>query len=119
MKTLLLAFFCIMMHAFVYSQRIPSQENQPILENKASNETAAFGYSNKNLASFGTFQIVLNNSEMQFAVSEETLVWIEESRLLEEDQTVTIDENVSVFIPSKRSISSQEFKPLTNVRYTN
>jgi len=71
------------------------------------------------LATFGTFQIVLNIPDMQYAVTEETRNWIEQNRLESEDQTLKIDENISVFIPSKNSISSIDFKPITNVRYTN
>lgn len=119
MKTLLFLCFCLSIYSIGYSQRFPTQENQPILEGKASNEIAAFGHSTQNMASIGTFQILLNNSDMQFAISDETLIWIEEIRLMEADQTLKIDENVSIFIPSKNSISSIDFKPFTNVRYTN
>jgi hypothetical protein len=119
MKSLLLLFSWQITYSIGYSQRVPNQEYQPILENKISNEIAAFGYTDKMLATFGSFQIIINNSDMQFAVSDETLIWIEEQRLIETDQTLKIDDNVLVFIPSLQSISSQEFKPFTNVRYTN
>jgi len=119
MKSLLLLFSSILMISSGYAQRVPSQENQPVLEDKASNIIAARGYSEMNLATFGTFQIVLNIPDMQYAVTEETRIWIEQNRLESEDQTLKIDENISVFIPSKNSISSIDFKPITNVRYTN
>jgi hypothetical protein len=61
----------------------------------------------------GTYQIILHTDKMEYAFTDEFLMYIEEKRDETKDVTINLNMFVDVFIPSKESIDSKDFIPLT------
>jgi hypothetical protein len=118
-KTLLLSMVLICLSSISYSQKFSTNENQLILEDKASNAFAALG-SKAALqnSKTGTFQLIFSERNMQYAVTDDFLKWIEENRLLDKDQTLQIEEDISILILSKEKIEAADFQPVTAVIYS-
>lgn len=68
----------------------------------------------------GTYQLIISNTskkEMVFTSEFISNLKIDEIRKEDEDITIVVNGNVSVYIPSKNKISSQGFKKLEFARY--
>ena len=102
-----------------YGQRVKSSENQLIIEDSKSNQIAVSGSQTtlKNDIT-GSFQLIISNPDMQFAINEEFVSWVEENRIENKDVTLKIDENISIFILSKEKITSANFQPVSTVIYS-
>jgi hypothetical protein len=48
-------------------------------------------------------------------VNDAFLIWIEENRKQTEDQYISINEYIKVFVPAVRTIQAEDFKPLQSV----
>jgi hypothetical protein len=101
-----------------YSQKALSSGNQLILENTQSNDIARYGNQNsKENKKNGTFQLIFSKQDIQFAITDEFLKWVEENRILDKDKTVQIEENVSIVIFSKEKIEASNFQPVSFIIY--
>ncbi len=66
----------------------------------------------------GTFQLIIKQPDLQFAITEDFLTWVKENRLEDQDQTLKIEEMVYVFIPSRKKIEAEDFSPIITVRHS-
>jgi hypothetical protein len=66
-------------------------------------------------ATVGTYQLILSDQNHKFAVNDAFLTWIEENRKQTEDQYISINEYVKVFVPAVNTIQAEDFKPLQSV----
>ena len=114
-KILLICFSLVLIEQ-VTAQKIQDNQRKLITEDTEQNRTA-IGLKTQQVetAAKGTFQVILTDENHQFALNESTLVWIEKSRKENEDQFVVIDENITLFIPSKKTIEKEGFKLLQEV----
>ena len=119
MKLVLLCCNLIFFTLINYSQKVLTYENQLVLENTPTNDIARFGdqraEENKKI---GTFQLIISNPEVQYAITDDFLKWVEENRLKDQDQTFQIIENISVIIFSKEKIEAANFQPVSTVFYS-
>ncbi len=119
MKLHILCCNLILIPLINYSQKALTNENQLILENTPSNDIASFGNINAEKKNqMGTFQLIIANPDMQFSITDEFLKWVEENRLNDRDQTLQIEEYISINIFSLEKIASTDFQPVTTVIYS-
>ncbi|MDQ3190895.1 MAG: hypothetical protein M3Q58_04810 [Bacteroidota bacterium] len=65
----------------------------------------------------GTYQITVTSSKQEILIAQETLIKIQEQRDDIKDKSIVLSEFLTVFIPSRKTISSSAFKPLTEILY--
>jgi len=63
----------------------------------------------------GTYQIIVQDSKETLAFSSEFLYGLEAERKENEDVTIEMGKNIFVFLPSRKSIVANDFKPLDPV----
>jgi hypothetical protein len=118
MKLIILCCYLTVFTFVNYSQKALSSGNQLILENTQSNDIARYGNQNsKENKKNGTFQLIFSKQDIQFAITDEFLKWVEENRILDKDKTVQIEENVSIVIFSKEKIEASNFQPVSFIIY--
>ena len=62
----------------------------------------------------GTFQIILSDSSHQFALNNDFLNWLDRSRKEDEDQYIEVDAFITIYLPSKKTITTNNFVPLVS-----
>ena len=87
-------------------------------EAKRNNDSEASRISMINVAAEGTYQFIISSNKQKYIFAKETFVMIERKRKLNEDITIELNQFVSVFIPSKNKINSNNFVQLAQYLYT-
>jgi hypothetical protein len=63
-------------------------------------------------AETGTYQFILHDAKVMPAFTTNILYFIERERKQSEDVVIPLSENVTLFIPSREKINSENFEPL-------
>lgn len=101
---------------YISAQKIQIDQQKAItLDNEQNRKAIGQHESTTHKAATGTYQFILTDQNHQFAVNDTFLVWIEDSRKETEDQFISIDENVTLFLPAKETIQKEDFKLLQDV----
>lgn len=105
------AFFCT-------SSVLLSQKNSDRTKEKITLDTEqnrkAIGVNNDDLSTKlnGTYQVILSEASHQFAFNDDFFVWLDRSRKEDEDQYIKVDTFVTIYIPSKKTLTKDDFVPL-------
>ena len=103
---------------FCTSSVLLSQKNIDRTKEKITLDTEqnrkAIGETNVDLSTKlnGTYQVVLSDASHQFALSNDFFVWLDRSRKEDEDQYIEVDNFVTIYLPSKKTITADKFVPL-------
>lgn len=65
----------------------------------------------------GTFQFIVHNSKQTPAFTTDILYFIEIQRKENQDVSLSISEDITLYIPSRNTISSSSFEPLEQLAY--
>ncbi len=115
-KSLLFSFFVIALFVSIdtsaqknFNQSQNSGYTPQLEQSSKKNEKFSF----PEIENFkGTYQFIIKH-KTDFLLTTETFQLIEENRSETEDVTISLNNYLDVFIPSKQSISLANFKPFT------
>jgi hypothetical protein len=100
----------------VSAQKIPVDQQKSItVDNEQNRKAIGQSIISNQKATAGTYQLILSEQDHKFAVNDAFLIWIEENRKQTEDQYISINEYIKVFVPAVRTIQAEDFKPLQSV----
>jgi len=68
---------------------------------------------NSQKAKAGTYQIIIHTNKVEYAFTDEFLIYIEDKRDEEEDIMINLTMYVDLFIPSRKTINSKDFMQLS------
>ena len=112
----LLIITTLFISELLMAQKITSEPSKFITIDTEQNRMAIGHSANASQkATAGTYQLILSEQDHKFAVNDAFLIWIEENRKQTEDQYITINEYIKVFVPAVKTIQAEDFKPLQSV----
>jgi len=103
-------------YEYASAQKIPVDQQKSITVDNEQNRVAIGQPTvSHQKALAGTYQVILTNENHQFALNDAFLVWIETTRKQTEDQFISVNEHITLFLPSKNTIQQENFKALQEV----
>ncbi len=116
MNQLLLSGIVLLLSSTAIAQK-DNYSNPSLIVEKSINNESTYSKNSWNEIK-GTYQFRLGDQTIKPLFSEEIYNLIIASRLEEEDVLIVVNQEVNLFIPSKKSINSSEFVALENVNYS-